>query len=483
MASSVTFHTDDGKRGHIIADPAALSCVKNKFSVKNPAAAMMKRKGRTLPSRLHAIDKLGRFDIGLYREIYDFLKNEGFQVVFTQEFEETLKRGYSSYELFDDLNFKLRDYQHEIVSRCLKHGWGTVKSATGSGKSLCIASLIRNIKGNIFSKRVFCLVVVPGLTLSRQLSNDFKTYGVPFTYGAWTTAGLPQDVDVVICNTELLLSQFEDNKWVENVDLLIVDECHKCKAGSKLAKMLRRIKTPNRFGFTGTFPEKKYVDIWKIIGTFGPLLYEKASKELRDDNTLTDVEVTMVKLQHGRDDKPEYSTSSDRTPTENYHIELNHVYNHTRRNEFIRALVSKSKGNSLVLVNHLEHIDIIEKDLRQIAHKRVYVVKGETEVDDRETIIAELEASDDIVCLAMSSIFSEGVNVKNLHNIFFIAAGKSYIRIVQGIGRGLRLHPTKNLLRLFDIFDSYKYSNDHANERKEIYNKEQIPWKEITVKI
>jgi superfamily II DNA or RNA helicase len=77
---------------------------------------------------------------------------------------------------------------------------------------------------------------------------------------------------------------------VENIDLLIVDECHKCKAGSKLAKMLRRIKTPNRFGFTGTFPEKKYVDIWKIIGTFGPLLYEKASKELRDDNTLTDVE-------------------------------------------------------------------------------------------------------------------------------------------------------------------------------------------------
>ena len=188
MASSVTFHTDDGKRGHIIADPAALSCAKHRFSVKNPAAAMMKRKGKTLPSRLHSIDKLGRFDIGLYREIYDFLKGEGFQVTFTQEFEEALKRGYSAYELSDELNFKLRDYQHEIVSRCLKHGWGTVKSATGSGKSLCIASLITNIKQRTVSKHGFCIVVVPGLTLSRQLSNDFKNYGVSFTYGTWTTS-------------------------------------------------------------------------------------------------------------------------------------------------------------------------------------------------------------------------------------------------------------------------------------------------------
>jgi superfamily II DNA or RNA helicase len=74
----------------------------------------------------------------------------------------------------------------------------------------------------------------------------------------------------------------------------------------------------------------------------------------------------------------------------------------------------------------------------------------------------------------MSSIFSTGINIKNLHNIFLVALGKAFIRLVQSIGRGLRLHENKNKLRIYDIYDNMKYSDSHAEERRRIYEKEVI---------
>jgi type I site-specific restriction endonuclease len=90
--------------------------------------------------------------------------------------------------------------------------------------------------------------------------------------------------------------------------------------------------------------------------------------------------------------------------------------------------------------------------------------------------IVDMEKNTNMVCIAMSSIFSTGINIKNLHNILFVSGGKSFIRIVQGIGRGLRLHENKEKLVIIDIYDNLKYSEDHALERKSIYIDEEIPW-------
>jgi superfamily II DNA or RNA helicase len=68
------------------------------------------------------------------------------------------------------------------------------------------------------------------------------------------------------------------------------------------------------------------------------------------------------------------------------------------------------------------------------------------------------------------------MNIKNLHNIVLAAGGKSSVTVVQSIGRGLRLHPDKKELNIWDIADKgYKYSLNHAIRRKEIYETEKIP--------
>ena len=92
-----------------------------------------------------------------------------------------------------------------------------------------------------------------------------------------------------------------------------------------------------------------------------------------------------------------------------------------------------------------------------------------------------MEKDNDVICVAMSSIFSTGVNIKNIHNIIFASGGKSFIRTVQSIGRGLRKHNLKSKLIIFDICDRLRYGIRHCEKRKEIYEKEKIKFTETNI--
>ena len=92
-----------------------------------------------------------------------------------------------------------------------------------------------------------------------------------------------------------------------------------------------------------------------------------------------------------------------------------------------------------------------------------------------------METTDNVVCIAISAIFSTGVNIKNLHMVVFAAGGKSFIRTIQSIGRGLRLNQNKQKLIIIDIADILTYSKQHSERRKEIYNIEQIQFTESSI--
>ena len=251
------------------------------------------------------------------------------------------------------------------------------------------------------------------------------------------------------------------NYFVENV---LVSNCHKVASENQISKIINKIHTPNKFGFTGTLSDKP-IDQWKTIGTFGSVIYEKKSKELRDEGYISDVEITALQLNHPKTIKFKYKD------------ELEYLYKHEKRNQIIAKLADSISGNVLVMVNHLDHGDMLLSLMHTRSDKRVFFVKGEMEVEERKKIINLMENSNDIVCIAMSSIFSTGINIKNLPNIIFAGLGKSFIRVVQSIGRGLRLHDNKSKLRIIDVSDNLKYSHSHALHRQNIYNQEQILYK------
>ena len=60
--------------------------------------------------------------------------------------------------------------------------------------------------------------------------------------------------------------------------------------------------------------------------------------------------------------------------------------------------------------------------------------------------------------------------------IIFAGGGKSFIRTIQSIGRGLRLHKDKEKLVIIDLADDLRYGQRHVEKRKEIYTSEKIPF-------
>jgi len=450
--------------------------IREHFSVKNDNAFFMRKFGRKfINSRIYCMTPTGLFDPGLFYEVLRYIKaNYKDEVTYDDKIRDVIKPTFINQDVYDNLKLKLRDYQNETVKQALLFGRGIIKVGTGGGKTLTIASLLSSIYINNNNK-ITCLLIVPDLTLVDQTYNDFVNYNVPFSVTRWTGTHKPDfSCNVIVANLGILQSQFEEHKELLDVEVLVVDECHKLKKGNKVNKLITSIKTNHKYGLTGTLPDNK-PDEWNIIGKLGSVFYEKTSYDLRLENYLTNAEIKIIEITYK--DKVKYVSGANKFKTE-----LDFIYNSQFRNKIISVVCQKCNNNVLILVNHIVHglalHDFLSKTLDA---KKVYFIRGEVEVEERAKVISEMEKTDNVVCIAISAIFSTGVNIKNLHNIVFASGGKSFIRIIQSIGRGLRLNENKDKLIIYDITDKLQYSMQHSTKRKEIYSLEKITYKEGSV--
>ena len=445
--------------------------IREHFSTENPNAAFLRRYNRFISSRNYAITPTGRCDIGMVVEINKFLISKPYSDIISPDLFSSLKPSalwnstvYNTTSY--GLSIPLRDYQEEIVQKCLTVGRGTVILATAGGKTLTMASLISRI--STFYDKLRCIIIVPDRGLVEQTYNDFKEYGVPLTITKWTGDDeLDHTSNIVIANLGIMQSVNSSLDWTCHVNLLVVDEVHKIRHGNKVNNILKKIKTPFKFGFTGTMPEDK-IDQWNIIGKIGPVLFEKNSYELRLESYVSNAEILCLKLKH--------NTKLLVKNTDNpYRAELEFLMESTFRNSTIAKIVSKADNNALIMVDYIKHGENLFETCKLLCpDKQVFFIRGEVEVAEREEVRKLVEKSTNVVIIAISKIFSTGINIKNLHYIIFAGGGKAKVKIVQSIGRGLRLHKDKKKLIIVDISDNFKYSLRHAEKRISLYESERI---------
>jgi len=250
---------------------------------------------------------------------------------------------------------------------------------------------------------------------------------------------------------------------------MLVSNCHRLRKGNKVNDIFKLIKTPHRFGFTGTMPEDA-LDQWNIIGKIGPVIFEKNSHDLRQDSYVSNVQITILNLIHKDDKRLEYRDELKKLMTSSF------------RNKVITKLSTRLTNNALVMVDYIEHGELLYNFIKTAApDKQVFFVRGEVEIEERDRIRKLMEDNNDVIVVAISKIFSTGINIKNLHYIIFACGGKAKIKIVQSIGRGLRLHKDKSQLIIFDIADNLHYSELHSEKRKALYEKETIIFTEKTI--
>lgn len=458
--------------------------VKEFFSVKNDAARFSRN--RFLPSRKYIITNTGRFDPCLLSEILKYLeKNTEYSRSNIKIDKELIKENNPSQDdwlvnpefslLEYPLSLKLRDYQKNIVDKCLNHGRGTVVLATAGGKTLIMASLLSKI-WSLNNNFKACLIV-PNRSLVEQTHNDFKEYGIPFTSSKWTgDDSLNVTTNVIVCNTSIMQSKNSNLEWLRDIDVLLIDECHHIKKSNEITKIIEICETKHRFGFTGTLPEDK-IDEWTIIGKIGPIIFEKRSYELREGKHVVPAVAQIIEINYKN--KPIRDFTSNLS-AENYRNEIEFLRGNVFRNDVIKKLCNNSKNNVLILVDYINHGDVIFNNLKDnLKNKEVFYIKGDVEIADRERIRKIMEYKENVICVAISKIFSTGINIKNLHYIVFAGGGKSKIKVLQSIGRGLRLHSSKNTLYIVDIADQLYYGIQHQNKRVGFYDQEKITYQTL----
>ena len=448
--------------------------IREHFSVKNDAAKFARIRGRYMPSRKYIITPAGRFDIGLFNEINNFITEQQYNTdtVITPEFAKRARPHIDNIAV-PKLKLELRTYQNDIVKSCINTGRGVVVLATAGGKTLTIASLIESYYKNS-SKDFKCVLIVPDRGLVEQTVGDFMDYGVSFSVSKWTgNDSLNLSSNVIVCNMGILQSSKSDTSWLADVDMCIVDEVHKLRKGNKINKLFKQVRTPSIYGFTGTMPEEQ-IDQWNIVGKIGPIIYEKNSYELRQEKYITDVKVQVLRLQYIG--SPKYPKElSD--PSERYRAETSFLIHNNFRNNILWNLCRKVDSNILLLVDYIEHGNILHKYISSRSpEKRVYFIRGDVDIQDRERVKQIMEMEDNVVVVAISKIFSTGINIKNLHYIIFGSGGKAKIKTLQSIGRGLRLHKNKSKLIIFDIGDDLQYGMRHLAKRLSHYDEENIEY-------
>jgi len=465
------------KKGILITD--YLPNIREYFSVEDKNQNFKRRftVGYRPLSRQYAITPQGRFEPRLASTILEYLTT--LEIPFKLEVTDKFKEFIESPLLRDEdkdivtLGMSLRDYQYETIKAALRHRSGVIILPTSAGKTFVMATIVRSIQQQ--QNNLKTLILVPDIQLVTQSYSDFIEYGIPENeITKWTGSYEPDpNASIVIANIQILQSEKQDLSLLKDIKLLIIDEVHKLKQGNKVNKIVDQITAKYRFGLTGTMPDTK-IDEWNILGKLGKVIYKKQSIDLRDQNYISQVHVAILKVNYW--DLPTFTKPSATNPTAGYEEEIQFLQNSEFRNKLITKIVNGVDKNTLIMVDRIIHGEILLLTLTKNTKKKVYFVHGDIEIEERENIRRLMEEEDDVICVAISKIFSTGINIKNLHNIVFASIGKAKIKIIQSIGRSLRKHASKKRATIFDIGDNLRYGNAHLAERIELYNEEQIPY-------
>jgi len=359
---------------------------------------------------------------------------------------------------------ELRDYQVEIINNFLANPQCLQEVATGAGKTIMTAAL-----SDAVSKYGRSIVIVPNKSLVTQTEKDYinmeldvgvyfgdrKEYGRSHTICTW------QSLNNLMKNTKNGIGDCTIQEFIEDVVCVIVDEVHMAKADA-LKTLLTTVmaQVPIRWGLTGTIPKEAF-ESQALLVSLGPVISKLAASELQDRGVLAQCHVNVVQMV----DTVEHKT---------YQQELKYLLEESGRLDAIAQLVLQvnETGNTLVLVDRVA----AGQELVSRLGDRAVFVSGATKARDRQDEYDEVSTSTDKIIVATYGVAAVGINIPRIFNLVMIEPGKSFTRVIQSIGRGIRKAEDKDHVQIWDITSTCKFSKRHLTKRKVFYNEANYPY-------
>jgi superfamily II DNA or RNA helicase len=315
------------------------------------------------------------------------------------------------------------------------------------------------------------IVIVPTKDLVTQTEEDYinfgldvgvfygdrKDYGKKHTICTWqsieslakkTKAGVELDIDIT--------------KFFEDVVCVVADECHRAK-GDVLRKILSGplANAPIRWGLTGTMPELEFEQVG-VISCVGPVLNRVETTHLQEQGILAKLHVNIWQLQ-------DMGTNAFST----YQTELKWLTTSPPRLNFLANKFTElaETGNTLILVDRIE----TGTTLQSLIPDSIFI-SGQMKSEDRKAEYKEVQQVNGKVIIATYGVASTGININRIFNLVLFEAGKSFVRVIQSIGRGIRVAEDKDFVNVYDVCSISKYSKQHSTRRKKFYNEYKYPY-------
>lgn len=357
----------------------------------------------------------------------------------------------------------LRDYQVDAINSFLQSPQALQQIATGAGKTITTATL-----SHITERYGRSLVIVPNKSLVEQTAEDYRNCGLEV--GVYFGDKKELNKTHTICTWQslnILDKKFKDGaavlslaEFLEGVSTVIVDEVHQAKAEVLKNLLTRNLRNaPIRWGLTGTIPKERF-EFEALHASIGPVIGQITAKELQDKGVLADCHVNIVQLI----DLPEFR---------DYQSELKYLVTDEKRLDYLGKLLNtvKQSGNTLILV---DRISAGEK-LQSLIPDSVFI-NGSVKIKDRKESYDEIQDATNNVIIATYGVAAVGINIPRIFNLVLIEPGKSFVRVIQSIGRGVRKAKDKDFVQIWDLTSTCKYAKRHLTQRKKFYKEAQYPF-------
>ena len=357
----------------------------------------------------------------------------------------------------------LRDYQVEIINNFLENPQSIQEIATGAGKTIMTAALSQRCEAHGRT-----IVIVPNKSLVTQTEKDYIALGLDVgvffgdrkEFGKTHTICTWQSLNVLMKNTKNSVAEITIHDFIEDVVCVMVDEVHMAKADALktlLTSIMSRI--PIRWGLTGTVPKEPY-EFQALKCSLGPVINQLSASELQSRGVLAQCHVNVVQL-------------VDHAEFTNYQSELKFLLEDPDRLETIAKLIEQvnQTGNTLVLVDRIAAGHALVELLGDMA----VFVSGATKAKARQDEYDEVAEATGKILVCTYGVAAVGINVPRLFNVIMIEPGKSFVRVIQSIGRGLRKAQDKDHVSIWDITSTCKFAKRHLQKRKIFYKDADYP--------
>jgi superfamily II DNA or RNA helicase len=417
--------------------------------------------------------------INLLPEILSFVDEQGYDIEIDDqrtystvlELSQVTEDSFCHHNWADGSPIILRDYQVEIINRFLSNPQGIQEIATGSGKTIMTAALsfmVQHLGRTI--------VIVPNKSLVTQTEDDYITMGLDVgvlfgdrkEYTKQHTICTWQSLNALMKNTKNYETDITIHDFIDGVICVIVDEAHSVKADA-LKTLLSSIfaSVPIRWGLTGTVPKEDYAR-QSLICCIGQVIGKLSANELQEAGHLSNCHVNIVQM-------------IDYVEYKDYQQELKYLLETEERLDFIASSINKiaESGNTLVLVDRVGPGKLLTSKI-----SNAVFVSGATKSKTRKEEYDQIQTSDDKVIVATYGVAAVGINIPRIFNLVLIEPGKSFVRVIQSIGRGIRKAQDKDHVEIWDITSTCKFAKRHLTKRKAFYKDakynfsvEKIEWK------